>query len=715
MSRFKIAFTLEDAEVVGAVFDIEKDIEKEQEINGAAIGDIAEDETQARVEEVLSIEEFENELSAEFAENSRVEEVADNLTDLASVVGQIEEPTATDVALIQTTANMAVAGTEVDAQDVLPAVENFKDMKIVAEGIGEKASAAMASLRESGLAMTTKISEYLKKTFTSLKYYERKLIESKAKIAELKAAGKKELAVSMRGNKFFTGGDEGPVKDGGDLVKRMNASVAFHDKFSTLFIDAEKSFADSVLKWWTTGVDTNASDAEKSKLFTAFFDNFLVKLSKVQGMERSADTKAGFDTFVNKNLLGNVSVAVRIPSNVKGYKDVTNAEIREWMSGSYVGTASTLGIRDRIATAINGVPVTISVTVGDLDNLVRAGEKELTVLKKYLDKVYQTANAWSKAGPITGSAGSAYTRLVSKGRNTLFYTSFWTRSYGGNLLDAILKTVDAASRGGSSISTEGFTGGVAGLLSQFIPIAGWAANSVMKNEISHKVKEIERIAKEIEKVKNGAAEAAFKDGEIDEATYKVAREVDSGAIIEGAIMTIIPVVNLFSAASSGSKLQDLSKELKAKIKELKTVAEIQKNNSRDDVATEDFSVALEGVGGGIVGVLKLMIPGYGFFSSSQDRKKAAALTREIQEVAKQIAKLRGEAYKQAHDDGKITDDKYEKDGDANAADVVSWSWKDIMPVAAEVRAYKAGSQAQDLSKELKAKLKELKALNTQAE
>jgi hypothetical protein len=110
-----------------------------------------------------------------------------------------------------------------------------------------------------------------------------------------------------------------------------------------------------------------------------------------------------------------------------------------------------------------------------------------------------------------------------------------------------------------------------------------------------------------------------------------------------------------------------------------------------------------------------MIPGYGFFSSSQDRKKAAALTREIQEVAKQIAKLRGEAYKQAHDDGKITDDKYEKDGDANAADVVSWSWKDIMPVAAEVRAYKAGSQAQDLSKELKAKLKELKALNTQAE
>ena len=198
MSRFKIAFTLEDAEVVGAVFDIEKDIEKEQEINGAAIGDIAEDETQARIEEVLSIEEFENELSAEFAENGRVEEVADNLTDLASVVGQIEEPTATDVALIQTTANMAVAGTEVDAQDVLPAVENFTDMKIVAEGIGEKASAALASLRESGLAMTTKISEYLKKTFTSLKYYERKLIESKAKIAELKASGKKELAVSMR-------------------------------------------------------------------------------------------------------------------------------------------------------------------------------------------------------------------------------------------------------------------------------------------------------------------------------------------------------------------------------------------------------------------------------------------------------------------------------------------------------------------------------------
>jgi hypothetical protein len=585
MSRFKIAFTLEDAEVVGAVFDIEKDIEKEQEVNGADIGDIAEDETQARIEEVLSIEDFEEVIGAEIAENRRVEEVADNLTDLATVVSQIDEPSATDVALIQNSANMAVAGTDVDAQDILPAVENYKDMKVVAEGIGEKASAAMASLRDSGLAMAAKISDYLKKTFTSLKYYERKLIEAKAQIAELKAAGKKEMAVSMRGNKFFTGGDEGPVKDGADLVKRMNASVAFHDKFSTLFIEAEKSFAGAITKWISTGFDTNAGDAEKNKLFTAFFDNFLVKLSKVQGMERSADTKAGFDTFVNKNLLGNVAVAVRIPSNVKGYKDVTNAEIREWAAGSYVGTASTLGIRDRIAAAINGVPVTISVTVGDLDNLVRTGEKELAVMKKYLDKVYQAANLWSKVTPPTNSQPySAYARLVQNGRSALFYTSFWTRSYGGNLLDAILKTVGAAAR-----------------------------------------------------------------------------------------------------------------------------------QSTGGIATEDFSVALEGVGGGIIGVLKTYIPGFGAISASKDRQKAADLTREIQEVAKQIAKLRGEAYKQAHDEGKITDDQYEKDSDANAADVVAWSWKDVMPITGTLRAYKAGSQAQDLSKELKAKLKELKALSTQAE
>lgn len=589
MSRFKIAFTLEDAEVVGAVFDIEKDIEKEQEINGAAIGDIAEDETQARIEEVLSIEEFENELSAEFAENGRVEEVADNLTDLASVVGQIEEPTATDVALIQTTANMAVAGTEVDAQDVLPAVENFTDMKIVAEGIGEKASAALASLRESGLAMTTKISEYLKKTFTSLKYYERKLIESKAKIAELKASGKKELAVSMRANRFFNSGDT-PVKDGADLLKRLNESVSFHDKFSTLFIEAEKSFAGAFMNLAKNVTNNEARGESHSKLMAAFFDNYLVKLTKTQGMTRAPESKAGFDTYINTNLLGNDSVAVRIPSNYKDLAKLDETELRQLISGSYVGIGTTLGIAAR-ARAVAGMttPLTISVKITDLEGMVRVGEKEVEVLKKYLDKVYQSANRWNKLTAGNGTVfasqfGVSQTRLVAKGRMALYYTSFWARSYGSNLLDAILKTVDAAVRQGT----------------------------------------------------NG-------------------------------------------------------------------------------VSTEDFTVALEGVSGGVVGVLKASIPGFGWVSASKDRQKVADLTREIQDVAKKIAKLRGEAYRQAHDDGKISDEQYEKNADASAADVVAWSWKDALPFVGLSRGYKAASQAQDLSKELKAKLKELEALGSKAE
>lgn len=589
MSRFKIAFTLEDAEVVGAVFDIEKDIEKEQEINGAAIGDIAEDETQARIEEVLSIEEFENELSAEFAENGRVEEVADNLTDLASVVSQIEEPTATDVALIQNAANMAVAGTEVDAQDVLPAVESYKDMKIVAEGIGEKASAALASLRESGLAITTKISEYLKKTFTSLKYYERKLIESKAKIAELKASGKKELAVSMRANRFFNSGDT-PVKDGADLLKRLNESVSFHDKFSTLFIEAEKSFAGAFMNLAKNVTNNEARGESHSKLMAAFFDNYLVKLTKTQGMTRAPESKAGFDTYINTNLLGNDSVAVRIPSNYKDLAKLDETELRQLISGSYVGIGTTLGIAAR-ARAVVGMttPLTISVKITDLEGMVRVGEKEVEVLKKYLDKVYQSANRWNNLtagnGTIVASQfGGSQTRLIAKGRMSLYYTSFWARSYGSNLLDAILKTVDAAVRQGT----------------------------------------------------NG-------------------------------------------------------------------------------VSTEAFGVALEGVSGGIVGVLKAAIPGFGTVSASKDRQKVADLTREIQDVAKKIAKLRGEAYQQAHDDGKISDDQYEKNADASAADVVAWTWKDTLPFVGVSRAYKAASQAQDLSKELKAKLKELEALGGKAE
>ena len=149
----------------------------------------------------------------------------------------------------------------------------------------------------------------------------------------------------------------------------------------------------------------------------------------------------------------------------------------------------------------------------------------------------------------------------------------------------------------------------------------------------------------------------------------------------------------FWARSYGSNLLDAI---------LKTVdAAVRQGTS--GVSTEDFGVALEGVSGGIVGVLKASIPGFGMTSALKDRQKVADLTREIQDVAKKIAKLRGEAYQQAHDDGKISDEQYEKNADASAADVVAWTWKDTLPFVGVSRAYKAASQAQDLSKELKAK------------
>lgn len=585
MSRFNIAFkpVTEDAEVVGAVFDIEKDIGEEQEVNGADIGDITEDESQARIEGVLSIENFENEISSEIVENGRVEEVADNLTDLASVVSQIEEPSATDIALIQSNANMAVAGTDVDAQDILPAVESYGDMKIVAEGIGEKASAAMASLRESGVAMAAKISDYLKQVFSSLKWYEQKLIGAKAQIAELKSSGKKDFSVTLRGNRFFSGGEDGVVKDGKDFLKRVNESVAFHDKFSSAFIEAEKAFAGSVMKYWSTIGDSGAgTDAEKNKLYDAYFDGLLAKIAKLPGMERAQETKAGFDTYVNKNLLGNTQVTVRLPTSYKSYKDATNEEIRGWAYGSYIGTASTLGIKDRVTTAVKGVPVSIAMSVSDLEGLVRAGEKEVLVLKKYLDKVYQSANMWSKlGGPVGGELGSAHSRLVGRGRDGLYYVSFWARGYGQNILDAILKVVHAAGKSG--------------------------------------------------------------------------------------------------------------------------------------VTTEDHGLAMEGIGGGILGVLKQAIPGFGIISASRDRKKAQEVTQEIQRVAKELAKLKGEALDEAKKDGKITDADYETYSDANAEDVVGWSIKDNLPFLSSVRGYKAGSQLQDLNRELKAKIAELKSLSKSAQ
>lgn len=79
------------------------------------------------------------EIAEDLAEAERTLEVSDSLEDLAVVAQDIEEATPTETALIENAAQMAVAGTDVEPEQVVPAMESFIGKRIAVEGIRDQA------------------------------------------------------------------------------------------------------------------------------------------------------------------------------------------------------------------------------------------------------------------------------------------------------------------------------------------------------------------------------------------------------------------------------------------------------------------------------------------------------------------------------------------------------------------------------------------------
>lgn len=61
-----------------------------------------------------------------------------SMDDLHVVMNKIEEPTSTDLALMQIVANSAVSGTDIDAAQALPSMESFGEKEVFVQGLVER-------------------------------------------------------------------------------------------------------------------------------------------------------------------------------------------------------------------------------------------------------------------------------------------------------------------------------------------------------------------------------------------------------------------------------------------------------------------------------------------------------------------------------------------------------------------------------------------------
>ena len=186
----------------------------------------------------------------------------------------------------------------------------------------------------------------------------------------------------------------------------------------------------------------------------------------------------------------------------------------------------------------------------------------------------------------------SFTKSFNKGRGVLAAAS---------RLNASMENIAPAKEEKLNLSQEGIAGWLAGFLvsasttlTSTIPFLNTGIAAGTSAAIVNLRKDINHIGKEIAKVRQQATEEAYKDGKIPEVVYKAEKAInrgDVGTVLLGALFGTIPVVNWFYNAGAVSKLQDLSKELEEKTKELEDLVAA---NSKPGVSQEDLDEKLEG-------------------------------------------------------------------------------------------------------------------------
>lgn len=151
--------------------------------------------------------------------------------------------------------------------------------------------------------------------------------------------------------------------------------------------------------------------------------------------------------------------------------------------------------------------------------------------------------------------------------------------------------------GTSEVSNEGFVGGVLGFIVGAVgwtPFVGAGISAAAKAKRLALKKDIEVIAKRIAKIHNGELADAEKNGtKIPDRDH--VKEMDWVEIVKSAILGTI--LGPIYGAYQGSELQNLNRDLKAKIKELEEEIEragISTESFPTESATEDCACEAEG-------------------------------------------------------------------------------------------------------------------------
>lgn len=267
--------------------------------------DVLNDEAQADLAEA----------SGDLETAERLADVSDAMEDMAAIVDGVDEPTETERNLVEVAGDMAVAGSDVEAEEIMvPATESFGRPGM--ESIGERAR----QIWDKVLAMLKKIWEKIEgffyKIFGSVPSKRRNLKSLRDAVdkASSKSIDKDNKKFKVSSTKGLTVNNQG-VKTAAAFQSAVNDSVAAvkwgTEDYSAKLKQAGEKLADAVGDF----------DADKVTEFAASVVKSLEILPKIPGAQsETGDRFGGMASVVGSALLGNRSIVLRHPKSgdVKG-------------------------------------------------------------------------------------------------------------------------------------------------------------------------------------------------------------------------------------------------------------------------------------------------------------------------------------------------------------------------------------------------------------
>lgn len=241
-------------------------------------------------------------------ESERMLGLADGLEDLAEIADGITDATQTETQLLTVAGNMAVAGSDVPAEEIVPAMEGFIGKRIAVESLRERASAIWKAI----LAQIKKVWAFIEKFFYSIfgtiPGLRKQLKDLRARVdgTNGKKLEDKKLTVST-GVKALSV-DYSTPKNGGDVVKGLKDLLGE-------VTDVYGTYTDKIAKVGEVVAD-HISDFDPEKAHDSV-EKFLKAVTSgfggvnLSGGKSAGNRFPGFVTAQSAPIMGNVSLFLK--------------------------------------------------------------------------------------------------------------------------------------------------------------------------------------------------------------------------------------------------------------------------------------------------------------------------------------------------------------------------------------------------------------------